>query len=163
MWFKVVNNGRNIGFENRYIRGAAVLSLTGEYFPNIDNKGRMNFPSRLREELGERFYITRWVDSCLAVFSEEEWKSVCEKINSQSFNSTRDAQRQLSSNACLVEPDKQGRISIPQSLRERAGITAEVAVIGAMNRAEIWDRARWQRRCELSDDQYDDIILRLNL
>jgi len=124
----------------------------------------MNFPSRLRDELGERFYITRWVDKCLAVFSEKEWTSVCERIISQSFSSTRDAQRQLSANACLVEPDKQGRISIPQSLRERAGIMGEVAVIGAMNRAEIWDKARWQSQCEeMSDDLYDDIILGLNL
>lgn len=140
------------------------MHLTGEYFPNIDDKGRMNFPSKLREELGERFYVTRWVDGSLAAFSEREWARICERVMEQPFSSARDAQRQLSANACLLEPDKQGRVSLPQNLRERAGILKEVAVIGVMNRAEIWDRARWQKKCEeMNEDFYNDIMLGLNL
>ena len=138
--------------------------LTGEYFPNIDQKGRMNFPSKLREELGERFYITRWLDDCLVVFSEEEWSSVCERIKTRSFSRSRDIQRYLFANACLVEPDKQGRISIPQSLRDRSGITRDVAVIGVLDRAEIWDKARWLDKCEeMNADTFDDRMLELDL
>ncbi len=138
--------------------------LTGEYFHNIDQKGRMNFPSKLREELGDRFYITRWLDDCLVVFSEEEWQVVCDKIKSQSFSRSRDIQRYLFANACLVEPDKQGRVSIPQNLRERSGITRDVAIIGVLDRAEIWDKDRWLKKSEEMDsDLFDDKMLELDL
>lgn len=138
--------------------------LTGEYFHNIDPKGRMNFPSKLREELGERFYITRWLDDCLVVFSEEEWEIICEKIKSQSLTRSRDIQRYLFANASLMEPDKQGRILIPQNLRERAGIEKDVAIIGVMNRAEIWDKERWMKRSdEIDSDLFDDKMLELDI
>ena len=117
--------------------------LTGEYNHNIDEKGRMNFPSRLREELGEKFYITRWLDDCLVVFSESEWNSMCDKIKDRPIGSSRDIQRYLFANACMVEPDKQGRILIPANLRQRASLEKDVVVIGVLNHAEIWNREKW--------------------
>ena len=142
----------------------AALLLTGEYFPNIDQKGRMNFPSKLRDGLGERFYITRWMEPCLVVFSEEEWELICKKIKSQPFSLSGDAQRYLSTNACLVEPDKQGRVSIPQNLRERAGITKEVAVIGVLDRAEIWDKERWLTKSdEMNSELFSAKMLELGI
>ena len=138
--------------------------LTGEYFHNIDAKGRMIFPSKLREELGLKFYVTRWLDDCLVVFSEEEWQIVCEKIKNQSFAKSRDIQRFLFANACMVEPDKQGRILIPQNLRERAGLDKDVAVIGVLNRAEIWDKDRWiQKSNEIDSETFDEQMLELDI
>ncbi len=123
--------------------------LTGEYFHTVDAKGRLIFPSKLRDELGERFFITRWLDDCLVVFSETEWEKVCEKIKNQSLTKARDIQRFLFANACMVEPDKQGRILIPENLRQRANLDKEIAIIGVMDRAEIWDKEKWIKR---SDD-----------
>ena len=138
--------------------------LTGEYFHNIDAKGRMIFPSKLREELGSRFYVTRWLDDCLVVFSEEEWQNVCDKIKTQSFAKSRDIQRFLFANACTVEPDKQGRILIPQNLRERAGLDKDVAVIGVLNRAEIWDKDRWIAKSnEIDAETFDEQMLELDI
>ncbi|NLL92343.1 MAG: division/cell wall cluster transcriptional repressor MraZ [Ruminococcaceae bacterium] len=138
--------------------------LTGEYFHNVDAKGRMNFPSKLREELGEKFYITRWLDDCLAAFSEEEWEVICDRIKSLPLTKSRDVQRFFFANAAQVEPDKQGRILIPQNLRERSGINKEVAIIGVLNRAEIWDRERWLQKSEEMDaDMFDDRMLELDI
>lgn len=139
--------------------------LIGEYFPNIDSKGRMSFPSRFREELGERLYITRWLEDSLAVFSDSEWTSVCEKIKALPSASARKVQLYLFPNACAVEPDKQGRISIPQNLRERVGLTGDVAVIGMSNKVEIWDKQRWTEKCdaEIRAEVFDSEMLGFEL
>ncbi len=138
--------------------------LTGEYNHNIDPKGRMIFPSRLREELGERFYITRWLDDCLVVFSEEEWQAMCDKIKQQPIGRSRDVQRFLFANATIVEPDKQGRILIPANLRARAGLEKDVVVIGVLNRAEIWDKERWEKvNDSITSDMLDEKMRELDL
>ncbi len=130
--------------------------LTGEYNHNIDEKGRMSFPAKLRDELGERFYLTRWLDDCLVVFSETEWNNICDKLKAQPIGRSRDVQRFLFANAVTVEPDKQGRILIPANLRERAALTKDVVVIGVQNRAEIWDKARWDKMNDSLDAELID-------
>ncbi len=120
--------------------------LMGEYHHSLDDKGRMNFPSKLRDELGLRFYVTRWLDDCLVVFSETEWTHICNRIRELPLSTSRDIQRFLFANAFEAEPDKQGRILIPQNLREKAGIDKDVVIVGLMNKAEIWDETRWQNR-----------------
>ena len=138
--------------------------LTGEYFHNIDEKGRMIFPAKLREDLGEQFVVTRWLDDCLVVFSLEEWDNICTKLKEQPIGRSRDIQRYLFANACTVEPDKQGRILVPAALRERAGITKDVAVIGVMNRAEIWDKQRWLNMADSIDaDVFDQKMMDLDI
>ncbi len=138
--------------------------LTGEYYHTIDVKGRIIFPSKLREELGERFFITRWLDDCLVVFSEQEWEKVCEKLKNQSLSKARDIQRFLFSNACCAEPDKQGRILIPENLRIRSGLDKEIAIIGVMDRAEIWDKEKWIKRSgEIDSAVFDSQMEGLDL
>lgn len=117
--------------------------LFGEFFHNIDQKGRMNFPSRMRDELGERFVVTLWSDNCLAVFSETEWDRICDRIRQLPIAKASKIQHYIFPNACYLEPDKQGRILLPQNLRDSAALGKDVAVIGMMDRAEIWDRDRW--------------------
>ena len=138
--------------------------LTGEYYHSLDEKGRMIFPAKLRDELGEQFYVTRWLDDCLVVFSLEEWNNICAKLKEQPIGRSRDIQRFLFANACIVEPDKQGRILIPSNLRERACIDKDVAVIGVMNRAEIWDKTRWLNMADSIDaDVFDQKMTDLDI
>ncbi len=118
-------------------------SLMGFYNHNIDAKGRMNFPTKLRELLGDSFIITKGLDECLFVYSREEWAILEEKIKAIPLSKGRVLQRFFFSGACEVEADRQGRILIPQHLREYAGLQKDIVVIGASNRAEIWDKTKW--------------------
>ena len=127
--------------------------LIGEYSHNIDAKGRLNFPAKLREDLGQRFIVTKGLDDCLFVYSLEEWERLEQKIKELPMSKACTIQRYLFSGAWEVEPDKQGRILIPANLREFAGLEKDVLVIGASNRAEIWNRSRWENACgDLNSD-----------
>ncbi len=130
-------------------------SLMGTYSHNIDAKGRMNFPTKLRESLGDSFIITRGLDGCLFVYSREEWAVMEEKISSMPLSKGKNVQRFFFSNAAEIEADKQGRILIPAHLREYAGLEKDVMVIGAVNRAEIWDKERWNK---LNDSFSEDML-----
>lgn len=124
------------------------MRLKGEYNHTLDPKGRVNFPAKLREVLGERFVISKGLDDCLFVYPEEEWEKFEESINALPLSKARKLQRFFFSGAADVEPDKQGRVLIPQNLREYAGLDKEVVIIGASNRAEIWDKATWEADSE---------------
>ncbi|MGX8700125.1 division/cell wall cluster transcriptional repressor MraZ [Caproiciproducens sp.] len=117
--------------------------LIGEYQHNIDAKGRVIVPARFREDLGEHFYITKGLDGCLFVLSPEEWTRLQDKVKAMPISKARGLQRFFFSGAAEVEPDKQGRILIPQVLRDHAQLTKDVTFIGTSSRAEIWDSKRW--------------------
>lgn len=127
--------------------------LTGEYQHNMDLKGRVTVPSKFREDLGDAFYVCKGLDGCLFVLSEEQWDNLMKKVADLPMAQGRAIQRFLASGAAQVEPDKQGRILIPQNLREHAGLEKDVTVIGAAVRAEIWDTARWN---EYNNSQTDE-------
>ncbi len=118
--------------------------MTGQYAHNIDAKGRLFIPARLREELGQTFHVTIGLDHCLSIYSDENWNVLVEKIHEMPYNKARGL-RVLSANAVDCEPDAQGRILIPAKLREYAGLQKEVVVIGSFDRAEIWNAERWAR------------------
>ena len=138
--------------------------LYGEYNHNIDSKGRMNFPAKMREELGPAFVITLWQGNCLAAFTDAEWKRISDRIRQLPMSQSMDIVRYMFSNACSVEPDKQGRILLPQNLRDAVGLKKDVTVIGAMDRAEIWDTAKWQERKQhMSNDTFEQKLAELGL
>lgn len=118
--------------------------MTGQYAHNIDAKGRLFIPARLREELGQTFHVTIGLDHCLSIYSDENWNVLVEKIHEMPYNKARGL-RVLSANAVDCEPDAQGRILIPAKLREYADLQKEVVVIGSFDRAEIWNAERWAR------------------
>ena len=118
--------------------------MTGQYAHNIDAKGRLFIPARLREELGQTFHVTIGLDHCLSIYSDENWNVLVEKIHEMPYNKARGL-RVLSANAVDCEPDAQGRILIPAKLREYAGLQKEVVVIGSFDRAEIWNAQLWQK------------------
>ena len=119
--------------------------LFGEHRCVLDDKGRVNFPARFRDEMGESFIVTRWLDDCLVAFPEAEWERISNLLSEKSVVKSRDVQRFLYSGAAEAAPDKQGRILIPVPLREHAGLKKEVVVIGVGRHAEIWDAEAWQR------------------
>ena len=117
--------------------------LIGEYRHSIDIKGRLNFPSKLREDLGDSFVITKGLDNCLFAYRMQEWHELEESTKKLPTSKARNIQRFFFAGACEVSPDKQGRVLIPQHLRDYAGLTGDVAVVGVSTRAEIWDLNRW--------------------
>lgn len=121
--------------------------MTGEYLHSIDVKGRLNFPAKLREELGCQFILTKGLDGCIFVYSLSEWKKIEERMAALPLSQSRNVQRFLSSGACEVEPDKQGRILVPANLRSHAGLDKDIIVAGVGSRAEIWDKQRWEDNC----------------
>lgn len=133
-----------------------MTAFKGEYSHTIDDKGRLIIPSRLREQLGEGFVVTKGLDGCLFVFDREGWENFEDKLRALPMDN-RDA-RMLSrfflAGASDAELDKQGRVLLPANLISHAELAKDVVVIGAGNRVEIWSRERWN---DTSFDNIDDI------
>ena len=116
--------------------------MTGQFSHSIDAKGRLFIPASLRKELGQTFHVTVGQDHCLSVYSDESWAAFMAKLKELSYNEVKKL-RALFAYAADCEPDSQGRILIPAKLREYAGLTKEVVVVGSFDRAEIWSAERW--------------------
>jgi len=118
--------------------------LYGEFQHTIDSKGRVIIPARFREELGERFILTKGTDGCICAYSLSEWNKFDAKLSQlpTSDPKVREYLRFVYSGATECETDKQGRILIPQNLREYASLEKEILIIGVSTKAEIWDKAR---------------------
>ena len=122
-------------------RGATV---TGEFQHSLDNKSRLFIPAKLREELGEVFYMTLSMDRCLCVYNAENWQVFSDKVGAMPYVQQR-RMRPLFAHAARCELDSQGRTIIPQNLRAYAGLTKNVTVVGCNNHAELWDSEAWKR------------------
>jgi len=139
----------------------------GEYFHSIDRKGRLILPSKLREvakgNFIEKFFVTRGLDKCLFMFTEEEWKSQEQKFKSMPFTSqeSRIFNRLYFSGATEVNPDNQGRILLPQYLKDFADINKEVVIVGVSNRIEIWCREKWQEFYKNWQSSFEEISEKL--
>ena len=118
--------------------------MTGQYAHNIDAKGRLFIPAKLREELGETFHVTIGPDHCLTIYANDTWDDFMAKFHDMPYSKGKSL-RALSANAVDCEPDGQGRILIPAKLRKYADLEKEVVVIGSFDRAEIWNAERWAR------------------
>ena len=131
----------------------------GEYSHTIDIKGRLIIPSRFREELGETFVVTKGLDGCLFVFSDEEWKAFEIKLKSLPLTNknARQFARFFVAGATPCELDKQGRILLPATLREFAGLEKDVVLTGMLNRIEIWSKDKWNENNSLDDVAMDEI------
>ena len=116
--------------------------MTGQYAHNIDAKGRLFIPARLREELGQTFHVTVGLDHCLSVYTEESWAAFTDKVRALPYSKAK-ALRPLFANAARCELDSQGRIVIPQKLRRYAGLDKDVVILGVNDRAEIWAADTW--------------------
>ena len=117
--------------------------MTGIYQHTLDAKGRLFIPAKLREELGETFYVTISPEKCLSAYSQENWDDVARRVAAMT-NVQQRKMRPLFAYAAKCELDNQGRTLIPAHLREYAGLTKNVTVVGCNNHAEIWDEESWQ-------------------
>lgn len=133
--------------------------LIGEYQHNLDTKGRLIMPAKFREGLGEKFIITRGLDGCLFGYPEEEWSVLEEKLRQLPLakKDARQFTRFFYSAAIECEVDKQGRINIPQNLREYAKLEKECRIIGVSQRIEIWSNEHWSEYAEEAEESYEDI------
>ena len=131
----------------------------GEYSHTIDTKGRLIIPSKFREDLGETFVVTKGLDGCLFVFSDEEWKAFEIKLKSLPLTNknARQFARFFVAGATPCELDKQGRILVPATLREFAGLEKDVVLTGMLNRIEIWSKEKWNENNSLDDVAMDEI------
>lgn len=138
--------------------------LLGEYNHSLDTKGRVSVPSKLRMDLGESFIVTKGLDNCLFVYSKEEWLTFETKLKTLPLTNTnaRNFVRFFFSGATECEIDKQGRINIPQNLREYASITKDVTIVGVGTRAEIWDRDKWNVYNSDENLNVDDIASQMS-
>lgn len=117
----------------------------GEYNHSIDAKGRLIIPSKFRDMLGDEFVVTKGLEGCLFVFEKYEFESFMDKLNEKSDleAKVRKIKRFFISGAQEMEPDKQGRMLVPTTLREYAGLEKEVVFAGVGGHIEIWDKSKW--------------------
>jgi MraZ protein len=120
----------------------------GEYQHSLDAKGRVILPAKYRDQLSGGAYVTRGRGGCLSVYTAQEFQDVADRVREASKRGGRelDAARSFFAGTADVSPDKQGRIAIPQQLREYAGLDKDVVVAGVFSRIEIWDGRRWRER-----------------
>ena len=120
----------------------------GEYQHSLDAKGRVILPAKYRDQLSGGAYVTRGRGGCLSVYTAQEFQDVADRVREASKRGGRelDAARSFFAGTAEVSPDKQGRIAIPQQLREYAGLDKDVVVAGGFSRIEIWDGRRWHER-----------------
>ncbi len=140
-------------------------ALCGTYNHSIDPKGRMSFPTKLREILGPEFYLCIGHDDhYIAVYSPEEFEVYQSKLYTIPGKKGSDLRRKLLSCADRQMPDKQGRIFISPALRDHAMLDKDVVVIGSANRAEIWDKDTWEKfNSEISLDEINAALADLVL
>ena len=127
----------------------------GEYSHNLDSKKRMNLPSKLREELGERVVMTKNVDKCISLYPFDRWIAYTQRLETLPETETRMVKRFLFSAAVDTTIDASGRILISPILCDYAGIEKSVKVIGVGDHIEIWDEKRWNE--EISSENTSEI------
>lgn len=139
------------------------MMFLGEFQHSIDDKGRVIMPARFREQLGERFIITRGLDGCLFVYPMEEWLKLSAEVQNLPL-ARKDARyfsRLLFSGATEGECDKQGRVSIPNVLRDYAQIQRDVVIIGVSSRIEIWSGEIWAEMNSEAEGKFEELAEKL--
>lgn len=134
----------------------------GEYHHSIDEKGRIVLPSKIREELGEQFIITRGLDNCLSIYRMDDFKTILNEY--KELPNTKDARNYMRfflSAATNISFDKQGRINIPTTLVSFASLKKECVIIGVNDRLEIWSKENWEQFMNQNQEFYTDIADKL--
>ena len=142
------------------------MSFTGEYRHTIDVKGRLIVPSRLRDELeNDTVVLTKYLNGCIGMWSGAGWRSFEAQLREQRKTDERARAfvRAIAAGAHTDQVDRQGRIQVPQPLREHAGITRDVVVTGALSHAELWSPERWaQEQAKVEEGRLDELAAGLD-
>lgn len=133
--------------------------LLGTYTPKIDAKGRMALPAKFRSQLGAGMVMARGQERCVYLLPQSEFRRIAVQIQRTSMGNkaARDYLRVFLSGAVDQEPDKQGRVLVPQMLRDYANLGSDIVVIGVGTRAEIWNRQAWEDYLADKEQGYSDI------
>lgn len=134
----------------------------GEYHHTIDEKGRLTIPSKIREQLGNNFIVTRGIDKCLFVYTERDFNDLIQKY--RELPNTKDARnfmRFFLSGATNSDFDKQGRINIANTLIDYADLKKDCVIIGVNDRIEIWSQDNWNQFMETNEENLSDIADKL--
>ena len=133
--------------------------LLGTYTPKIDAKGRMALPAKVRSQLGSGMVMARGQERCVYLLPQSEFRRIAVQIQRTSMGNkaARDYLRVFLSGAVDQEPDKQGRVLVPQMLRDYANLGSDIVVIGVGTRAEIWNRQAWEDYLADKEQGYSDI------
>ena len=134
------------------------IMFIGEYHHSIDEKGRLTIPSKLRDELGEHFILTRGLDGCLFIYPNDEWNNVISKYKElPNVKEARNFMRFFLSGATNQELDKQGRINIPSPLINYANLIKDCIIIGVNDRLEIWSKENWESFVSENEQSFSDM------
>jgi MraZ protein len=130
----------------------------GTHTPRLDDKGRLFLPAKFRERLASGVVLTRGQERCLYVYPMDEFLRVAETMSVAPVTSkaVRDYLRVFLSGASDEIPDRQGRVTVPATLREYAGLTRECTVIGAGSRVELWDTTAWNTYLASTEQAFAD-------
>jgi MraZ protein len=126
----------------------------GEYHHSMDDKGRLALPTKFRAALGEGCVVTRGIDQCLSVYALSEWQVLADKVANLPLaqEASRAFSRLMLSGAMDAKPDKQGRVLVPDYLRDYAKLGKDVVVVGLYNRLEIWSEEAWKKYKRSTED-----------
>lgn len=119
--------------------------MTGIYEHGLDAKGRLSVPSKIKDELGDVFYVTLAMDKCLKAYPMKGWEKFMEKVEAMS-TAQKNRVRPLFAHAARCEIDGQGRVLLPQKLRDFVGLVKDVTIIGTGDTAEFWDAEEWAKK-----------------
>jgi len=138
--------------------------LIGEYKHTIDIKKRLAIPVKFRKELGEKAVITKGLETCLVIYTLDQWQILAQKLADLPTGraDARNLARMMLSGASLVELDKLGRILVPDYLKEYGCLKKNVTLLGLSNKIEIWDTEKWQEHRQKTESSVGDIAERLN-
>ena len=138
--------------------------IIGEYHFNLDNKGRIAIPVKFRSNLGEEAVITRGLDNCLFLYPKKDWEQLAEKIKNLPLSQadSRAFARLMLAGAMMVGLDVQGRILIPDYLRQYANLKKKIVIVGVYNRLEVWDEDAWLNYKKQTEKESGDIAERLS-
>jgi transcriptional regulator MraZ len=138
--------------------------FVGTFEHSLDDKGRVVLPSTFRAQMNDKGYLSQW-DKCLGLWTEVDFADVARRLTEKVRDglAPQEAIRAFSANAHEVRPDSQGRITIPQRLREFAHLERDAVVIGAIDRIEIWDAGRWGDQSGMADDSLIQAVTALGL
>ena len=128
--------------------------FTGEYRHSVDDKGRLAVPAKFRAQLGAGAVVSRWLDACLAIHTQDGWSDLSAKVAALPITdqNARRFSRLIFAGAAEVELDRQGRILLPAFLRDHIDLGAEAVVVGSRDHAEIWVPATWETYARQLDD-----------
>lgn len=134
------------------------MFFIGTYYYNLDDKNRLTMPSKLRDQLGVKVYVSLGLDKCLAIYPVETFEKIVAKMSSQNSNDprVRAYKRTFFANSYLCDIDKQGRIQLTKDSLAKCSIIKDVVITGAENCVEVWDRERYKALEEQNESTYED-------